>query len=257
MTFVNEREILERPPPPADRRVAYGDDACQFGDLRLPSGTSRGVVIVLHGGFWRAQYDLLHIGHLCAALTAQGYATWSVEFRRVGNQGGSWPGTFDDVAAGAAYVEQLGMSTRSVVTIGHSAGGHLALWLASQSLPFGLKGAVSLAGVADLIRAAELNLGNGATQALLGGGPERYPERYAEASPRERLPLGIKQVLIHGELDSIVPIELARGYTNAAREHEDQAVLISLPNTGHFELIDPLSHAWQTVLDAVDTLAHA
>src|SRR5262249_16825085 len=100
---VNEREILERPPPPADRRVAYGDDACQFGDLRLPSGTSRGVVIVLHGGFWRAQYDLLHIGHMCAALTAQGYATWSVEYRRVGNQGGSWPGTFDDVAAGAAF----------------------------------------------------------------------------------------------------------------------------------------------------------
>jgi acetyl esterase/lipase len=252
----NEREILERPPPPADRRIAYGDDACHFGDLRLPSDTPRAAVIVLHGGFWKAQFDLLHIGHLCAALTEHGYATWNVEFRRVGHQGGGWPGTFEDVRRGAAILPQLGVRTDRVLTIGHSAGGHLALWLAGQPLPFALRGAVSLAGVADLKRAAELNLGSGATQALLGGEPDEVPERYAEASPRERLPLGIKQVLVHGERDNIVPIDIVEAYAAAARAGGDTVRLHRLANTGHFELIDPLSNAWQTVLDAVDTLAN-
>src|SRR5437762_7123265 len=145
-----EREILERPPPAADRRLAYGPDPNHFGDLRLPAGAGpHPVAIVLHGGFWRARYDLLHIGHLCAALTARGIATWSLEYRRVGQPGGGWPGTAQDVKAGAAMVAHLpDIDSGHVVCVGHSAGGQLALWLAAERV---VQGAISLAGVVDLV----------------------------------------------------------------------------------------------------------
>src|SRR5437762_14203815 len=144
-----EREILERPPPAADRRLAYGPDPNHFGDLRLPAGAGpHPVAIVLHGGFWRARYDLLHIGHLCAALTARGIAAWSLEYRRVGQPRGGWPGTFEDVKSGAAMVSQLPeLDPQRAISLGHSAGGHLALYLAAERA---VRGAVSLAGVADL-----------------------------------------------------------------------------------------------------------
>ncbi|MDQ3811175.1 MAG: alpha/beta hydrolase, partial [Chloroflexota bacterium] len=184
-----EREILERPPPPADRRLWYGPLDVQFGDLRLaaaPTAARQPLAIVIHGGFWRARYDLLHIGHLAAALTARGVATWSLEYRRVGN-GGGWPATLEDVAAGAEHALELArefpLDLDRVVTIGHSAGGHLALWLAAERT-LRLQGAVALAGVVDLRRAAELGLGNDAVQAFLGGAPTDVPQRYRAASPR-------------------------------------------------------------------------
>lgn len=270
---LHEREILDRAPPPADQRIAYGAERSQFGDLRLPSGAGpHPVAIVLHGGFWRAQYDLLHIGHLCAALTAAGIATWSLEYRRIGEPGGGWPGTLQDVAHGSAHLEQLAtrypLDLERVVTIGHSAGGHLALWLAAHSrapveavettpLGFGLRGAVSLAGVVDLRRAAALGLGNRAAEALLGGSPDGVPERFVAASPREHLPLGVPQVLIHGQDDDIVPIDLARAYFTAASHCGDQVHLHALPATGHFAVIDPRSHAWPVVEAAVRGLVSA
>ncbi len=237
-----EREILERPPPPADRRIAYGDDPNQFGDLRLPPGAGPfPVAIVLHGGFWRARYDLLHIGHLCEALTKRGIATWSLEYRRVGQPGGGWPGTCQDVLAGAAMVGQLPeLDTSRVISIGHSAGGHLALWLAAEGA---VKGAVSLAGVTDLERAVTLNLGSGAVQDFLNGSTD-----FAAASPLHRLPLGVPQVLIHGELDDIVPLELSQRYERAA---PGEITLRTLDGMGHFAVIDPRSPAWPTVEAAV------
>ena len=266
----HEREILDRPPPAADVRVAYGTESAQFGDLRLPAGPGpHPAIIVLHGGFWRAQYDLLHIGHLCAALTAAGYATWSLEYRRVGEPGGGWPGTLQDVSTGSAHLANLAqlypIDLSRVIAMGHSAGGHLALWLAAHSrapieavncptLPFALRGAVSLAGVVDLRRAAALRLGNGAAEAFLGGSSEDVSDRFTAASPRERLPIGVPHVLVHGQEDDIVPIVLARAYFTAASQSGDQVRLNALPATGHFAVIDPLSHAWPVVQAAVGSL---
>ncbi|HET6315864.1 MAG TPA: alpha/beta hydrolase [Chloroflexota bacterium] len=256
MAISDEREILERPPPPADRRIAYGSAPQQFGDLRLPvDGTGNyPLAIVLHGGFWRAQYDLLHIGHLCAALAARGIATWNVEYRRVDQPGGGWPGTFEDVKAGAAIASTVPELDRgNVVSIGHSAGGHLALWLAAEGA---VHGAVSLAGVVDLVEGARRNLGNGAVRMFMGGTPDQMPERYAQASPRARVPLGVPQILIHGELDAVVPIELSRDYQQAAEAARDDVTLHVLAETGHFAVIDPLSHAWPTIENAVARLLH-
>jgi acetyl esterase/lipase len=167
-------EILDATPPPADVRLPYGTDPYQFGDLRIPKGEGPfPVVMNIHGGFWRAQYDLQHAGHLCAALTARGFATWNLEYRRVGNQGGGWPGTLDDIARGFLFFSQLGkqyaLDHRRNLVIGHSAGGHLALCLAAHEPA--VKLAVSLAGVVDLMRAWELHLSNDAVVELLGGTP--------------------------------------------------------------------------------------
>ena len=223
---MSSRNILELPAPPADKRLPYRSDPLQFGDLRLPPGPGpHPVVIVIHGGFWRAAYDLEHIGHLCAALTRAGVATWSLEYRRLGNPGGGWPGTLLDVGNGADYLRTLAPTYRldltKVVAIGHSAGGHLALWLAARRrLPPGsalytadpppLRGVVSLAGVADLRRAWELRLSSNVAATFLGGAPDEVPDRYKLASPIELLPLGVPQRLIHGAKDAIVPLEISQ-----------------------------------------------
>ena len=151
-------DLLSLPAQAPDARVAYGADPFQFGELRLPPGGGpHPVAVVIHGGFWRAAYSLDHIGHLCEALRAEGVATWSLEYRRIGNSGGGWPGTLEDVAAGVEYLREMGPKHRldlgRVVVVGHSAGGQLALWVAGRG---GVQGVVSLAGVADLRRAWDL-----------------------------------------------------------------------------------------------------
>ncbi len=274
------RDILEQPPTPADSRIAYGADANQFGDLRLPAqvhvpqGTPETgtvpLVVVIHGGFWRDTYSLDHIGHLCAALTAHGFATWSLEYCRLGQRGGGWPGTFQDVAAGLdqvrALVARYPLDLNRVITIGHSAGGHLALWLAARHRlpatsplwspnPLPVRGAISLAGVVDLQRAWELRLGRGVVDTLMVGSPAAWPERYAAASPIELLPLGVPQALLHGTLDDIVPFEISQRYVAAAKCLGDPAELIVLEGQGHFEPIDPRSAAWPAVVDAVRQLS--
>lgn len=251
-------------------RLAYGPDPSQFGDLRVPSGEGpHPVVIVIHGGFWRAKYDLEHIGHMAAALTGEGYATWSIEYRRVGNAGGGWPGTFQDMAAAAAHLRELGpahkLDLERVVSLGHSAGGHLALWLVAcrnleagtplhVSDPLPLKGVVALAAVSDLRRAWELKLSNNAVGEFLGGGPDEVPGRYSAASPAEMLPLGVRQMLVHGTQDEDVPYEISVRYQEAALDAGDNATLVTLPMTGHMELVEPWSGAYPSVLGAVRAL---
>ena len=260
-------EILDRAAPEDARRIAYGEDVNQFGELRLPSGEGPWpLAICLHGGFWRAQYDLVHLGHLCAALAAAGIATWNVEYRRVGHEGGGWPETFLDVGRGTDYARELAreypLDLERVITVGHSAGGHLALWVAGRrrvpagseiasAEPLPLHGAVALAGVVDLARAHALGLSADATGDFLGGSPETVPDRYAAASPRALLPLGVPQLLVHGTVDDSVPFELSEGYVEAARAAGDEATLLALPGTGHFELIDPLSREWPAILAAI------
>ena len=248
-------DILSLAPPPADERVPYGSDAHQFGDLRLPKGNGpHPVVLNIHGGFWRNEYDLTHAGHLCAALTAKGVATWNLEYRRIGNPGGGWPGTLDDVRTGAAHLEKIAaeraLDLKRVVAMGHSAGGHLVLWLAKQNAIV-LRGIVALAPVADLRRAWELKLSETVVADLLGGSPQDLPDRYRSASPIELVPLGVAQRVLHGTNDDVVPLEISRRYVAAAKKSGDDSKLIEVSGAGHFELIDPRSSAWPVVKEAV------
>jgi acetyl esterase/lipase len=254
--------ILTRTPPPADARVAYGPDPLQFADLRLPAGDGPFPgAVVIHGGYWRSRYTLDHAGHLCAALTALGFATWSVEYRRVGDPVGGWPDTFHDVAIGAAalfgHADRLGIDPKRIAVTGHSAGGQLASWLASvgnvapasqiQATPLPFRAVLSLAGVLDLVEGARLGLGNGAVKDFLGGGPDEVPDRYAAASPAALVPSPIPHVLIHGEGDGIVPIAISESYRDTAATAGGDVRLIPLPDTEHFEVIDPESPAWPLV----------
>jgi acetyl esterase/lipase len=259
--------ILDLPAPLADIHLPYGTEELQFGDLRLPPGRGpHPVAVVIHGGFWRAQYDLTHIGHLCAALTAAGIATWNVEYRRIGNPGGGWPGTFHDVASATDYLRDLalsyGLDLARVVTVGHSAGGHLALWLGARHRlppdakpytpePLPLRAAVALAGVSDLVLAWELRLRDGIVRKLLSGTPEEMPERYHLASPAALLPLGLSQTLIHGMSDESVPSMMSERYASKALEAGDHVTLLTLPGADHFTLIDPRSPEWPEVRAAI------
>ncbi len=263
-------DILTLPPPEADLRLPYGANPLQFGDLRLPAGPGpHPVVVVVHGGYWRAAYDLTHVGHMAAALTALGMATWTVEYRRLGNDGGGWPGTFHDVAAATDSLHALAqgrhLDLTRVVALGHSAGGHLALWLAarhrippadalSSPQPLALRGVVALAPVADLMQAWDLRLSDGVVRELMGGTPQEHPARYATASPAALLPLGLPQILIHGVGDRHVPYIVSQHYRRAALARGDDVTLVTPPRADHFALIDPRSQDWPTVSAAVARL---
>jgi len=265
------QDIADLPIPPAAARIPYGQDAFQFGELRLPRGAGpHPVAVILHGGCWLSEYDLQHYGPLSASLAQAGVATWNLEYRRVGNAGGGWPGTFQDVAQGVDFVRTLAktypLDATRVVLVGHSAGGHLALWLAARPKlpkesplfsenPLPIRGVVSLAGIVDL-RAYAAGTGscNAATPRLLGGLPAEVPNRYAQASPAELLPLGVSQRLIHGTLDSIVPLQHVRVFHQHARDAGDDTQLQVLEGQGHFDLIAPTSPAYAEVEKAVHSL---
>jgi acetyl esterase/lipase len=249
------QDVLGWPSAPPGTRIAYGCCDFQFGEFRMPPGTGpHPVAIVIHGGYWRAAHDLTEVGHLCDEVTRQGLATWSLEYRRLGNPGGGWPGTFDDVRTGAAHLEKIAaersLDLRRVVAVGHSAGGHLVLWLAKQNA-ITLRGLVALAPVADLRRAWELKLSETVVADLLGGSPQNLPDRYWSASPIELVPLSVAQRVLHGANDDVVPMEISRRYVAAAKKSGDDSKLIEVAGAGHFELIDPRSSAWPVVKDAV------
>ena len=250
------REILDLPAPPADDRIQYGPGEFHFGDLRLPAGDGPfPVVMTIHGGFWRALRTLTYMGHVCEALRSAGMATWNIEYRRIGNAGGGYPGTLDDAAGALEFIVELARSypldlSRTVVA-GHSAGGHLALWLATTKGPAALQGAVGLGSVADLELACRLNLGDNAAGAFMGASPEESPESYAKASPIANLPCGVRQRLFHGDQDDIVPVEIARRYHERAVQSGDDCRLIELPGAGHFEVIDPRASEWALVQSAI------
>lgn len=221
----------------------------------LPKGDGpHSVVVVIHGGYWRARYDRSLMTELCLDLADRGLAAWNLEYRRVG-AGGGWPETFEDIAAGVDALADLPapLDLKQVASIGHSAGGHLALWAAARTvLPDLIPGAhpqvricaaVSQAGVLDLLLAAQLTPSSQPTRALLGD-PTEHPRRYELASPRELLPLGIPQLVLHGDRDDKVSMRIATSYAAAAHEAGDPCDLVVLRGTGHFEHIDAGSSAW-------------
>jgi acetyl esterase/lipase len=252
--------------------VAYGSDPSQRCDLYLPPDVgSVPVVIVVHGGYWRAGYGRELGSPLAADLASYGVAAWNIEYRRVGSGvggGGGWPTTFLDVAAA---VDALATAAATVpgaqrldldriAVVGHSAGGQLALWIAARpKLAAGVpgadpgvvvRGAVSQAGVLDLVGGYERRLSNGAIGDLLGGSPAEVPERYAIGSPYELLPLGIPVTVVYGTDDDAVPIEQSERYAAAAAAAGDDVEFVRLPGVDHFALIDPSSAAWATCRDA-------
>jgi acetyl esterase/lipase len=250
-------DILSLTAPKADARAAYGRDENQFVDLRLPKGkVPHALAICIHGGFWRAKYDLGYAGHLYAALTAKGIATVNVEYRRVGNAGGGWPGTFADVRAAYQFLLQNArkyeFDARRVVVIGHSAGGQLGLCLAAHET--GVKAVISLAGVVDLQRAYALHLSNNAVVEFLGGTPAEVGDHYREADPM-KLGIGAQQRLVHGAEDDVVPPAFSRDYVSAKRKAKEDARLVEIAGAGHFEVVDPRAGAWgdveRVVMEAV------
>jgi acetyl esterase/lipase len=205
------------------------------------------VAVVIHGGFWRDAYDRTLMDELCEDLAATGWAAWNLEYRRLGG-GGGWPETFDDVAAGIDHLDRLVDDLSVVVTIGHSAGGHLALWAAARPEPHArVTHAVAQAGVVDLVEAARIGLSRGAAEELLGGSPSEVRERYDLASPAARLPLGVPQLLVHGGKDEIVPAAMSRAFANSAEAAGDRIELVVHDELGHFEHLDPSSAAWASV----------
>ncbi|MET8122693.1 alpha/beta hydrolase [Micromonospora sp. NPDC005189] len=259
---VDPRAVLTRPAPEPDRTVAYGDHPDQVADLRRPAGTgpARPLVIVVHGGFWRVEYDRRHTDPLAAALAARGYPVAQLEYRRTGQPGGGWPGTLTDVVTGVAELPVLaskalpGRVTQAApILIGHSAGGHLALYVAATA-PATVGGVLALAPVADLGEAYRRNLDSGAVAALLGGGPAEVPDRYAAADPRRLVPMQARTVVMHGAEDQQVPAEISRDFVVEARAAGSDISLVELPGCEHFGLIDPESPAWPRVLDVLRSL---
>jgi len=245
----NSEDVLwDPPPPPADERLAYGLEPKQFGDLRVPAGRGPfSLAVVVHGGYWKAQYNLIHTGHLCVELAAHGIASWNVEYRCVGDVGGGWPATADDVHVAVTHVERLRERhpLGPAVLVGHSAGGQLALLAGKRAkLPV-----VALAAVSDLADAVRRRGIDSAPGGFLGGAhPDDAPALYTEASPFAQLPLGVPQTLIHGTADDVVPFVQSERYTAAAN---GEARLIPLGGAGHFEPIDPLSREWPQTVGAI------
>jgi acetyl esterase/lipase len=247
-------DILAIKPPPADVRLPYGEDPNQFLDLRLPSTKGlHPLVINIHGGFWRAKYNLDHAGHLCAALTSKGIATANLEFRRVGNEGGAWPNTFADIRSAYHFLRQNalrhGIDAERIVVVGHSAGGQLALCLTAHEPA--LTRVVSLAGVVDLLRAYQLHLSNDAVVEFLRGTPTEIPDHYHEADPMQLSMPYVHQWLIHGAADDVVPVAFSRDYVAAKQKLSgklrEDAQLREIAGADHFDLIDPRSGPWKQV----------
>jgi acetyl esterase/lipase len=212
----------------------YGGDESQVAELFEPDDRPAGTAVVLHGGFWRDRYDRHLMDELSVVLVRRGWRAWNLEYRRLGS-GGGWPATGDDVRTAVETLVGPG-----AVAIGHSAGGHLALWAAAEGL---VRAAVGQAPVSDLREADRLRLSHGVVADLLGAAPA-----YAAASPAERLPLGVPQLMVHGEDDAIVPIAMSRAYERVARAAGDDVELVALPGVGHFEHLDPGSEAWAAVV---------
>ncbi|MDB6126283.1 MAG: Lipase/esterase [Verrucomicrobia bacterium] len=261
-------DILSWKAEPTDAVIHYGAAPAQVAELRLPPTPGPyPVAVVIHGGCWQAEFDRTHATPMSVALAKSGFAVWTIEYRKLGEKGGGWPGTFQDVGdaidALKAQAGKYSLDLSRVVLVGHSAGGQLALWYsASEKLPASspihrhsalpIRGVVVLAGMTDL---GAPNTACGDSGVELIGGKDLLGKRAAEASPIAMLPIGVRQRLVHGVEDRVVPIALGRAYAKAARAAGDDIQLTELPGIGHFDLINPKTGAWPTVIAAVRELS--
>lgn len=260
------------------RRIAYGTESRQFGDLYTPIEQELvnpfPLVVVIHGGAWLSQYTLDGTSALCEAFAKAGIASWNLEYRCIGDSGGGYPGTFLDICAGVDFVEELNryidaaqtLDLQKVVLIGHSAGGHLAVWAGSRShIPAGhplatgnrqaIKGVISLAGVLDLQEAAANELGGNIVHQLLNtSSPDSL---YPATSPQAMLPADVPVVLFHGNVDTEVPLSMSESYLRKAQQKGGHVDLVPLENADHFVLTHPSGAIWETLLDATKNLIDA
>ena len=256
------REVAALEAREADLRLAYGDSDQQFAELWLPPAADRPApaVMLIHGGCWLADYDIAHIRPLAAAIAGQGFAVWALEYRRVGQEGGGWPGTFHDIADAVDFLAAYrypAIDADRFALAGHSAGGHLALWAAGRNRlvrdselyrpePALPRGAVGLAAIADL--AAYAAGGNSCQQVaprLMGGTPEQAPARYGQASPAV-LGSDVPVVTLQGKADPIVPHEQAQALPGADA--------VFLDSAGHFDLIHPGTPAFPALVENLKDL---
>ncbi|MFT4712525.1 MAG: acetyl esterase/lipase [Candidatus Azotimanducaceae bacterium] len=242
--------------------IKYGAGELQFAEYWHPGSASPPLVILIHGGCWLNEYGLDHVRGLASSLKAKGYAVWSTEYRRVGDVGGGWPGTFEDIVDSINHTEKLpNIDARSKFVMGHSAGGQLALWVASKgSLPdnsemrsridTAISGAIGLAAISDMV---EYSRGSNSceviTEALMGGSEDDQAGRYRFASPSLLIP-SMPSILIHGESDTIVNIKQSEDYAKMSTSVE----LVRLPGLGHFDMIDPNGPAFNRIIDALAKL---
>ena len=269
--LVSAETYTKLPIQTADHRIPYGDDPSQFGDLFLPSGDGpHPVLLMLHGGCWRAQYGIAPMGQLARAIAERGIAVWSLEYRRLGDGlpggGGGWPNTFLDVAHGTDLLRELAeehaLDLSHVVVTGHSAGGHLALWSAARPLisaesaiytpnPLPIKSVVALAPVCDLERAVAWDICVDAADALVGGHPRQNWQNYYQGSPSALLPLGVRHVALNGTHDHIVPLEYVTHFVKSAKAMGDDASLVPVQDVGHFEIVMASHPAGQFVIESI------
>lgn len=267
-------ELQALPSQAPDLRVAYGSDSNQSGQLRIPAGPGpHPVAVLIHGGCFKADYATLRdLAPMGDALKRMGIATWNIEYRRLGQPGGGWPETYLDVGRAVDHLRVLAgphaLDLDRVVVVGHSAGGHLAMWAAGRRRvpsgsdihvadPLPVRGVLNLAGPVDLtanIAGYEGLCRDTVITDLLGGTPATAPERYAQASPMRLLPLGIPQMLLLGEHEEFVPRPLAEAYAGAAAQAGDPVRLIVIAGVGHFEIASPYAMPWPQVASAIRSL---
>ena len=274
LRLMTPQELQALPSRPPDRRVTYGKDSSQYGELRVPAGAGpHPVVVLIHGGCFKAAYaNTRDLAALADALKANRTASWNIEYRRLGEPGGGWPGTYLDVGRAVDYLRTLArqhhLDLGRVVIVGHSAGGHLAMWAAARSRlpassplyltdPLPVRGVIDLAGPVDMtanIKGYEALCRDSVITSLLGGTPATVPERYEQASAIRLLPLGVPQVLVVGTHEDFVPLPLVEAYAEAAMRAGDPVRVEVIQGAGHFEIASPRSSAWPRVESAIRSL---
>lgn len=229
--------------------IRYGDDPDHVANLHLPHTSPEAVIALVHGGFWRSRWDRTLMTPVAIDLARRGFAAWNVEFRRVGQAGGGWPGTLEDVRAALDAVgAQPELTGRRMVVVGHSSGGQLALVAARDRRD--VDAVVALGALSDLEQAHHLDAA--AVDEFLGGPPGEVSERLHAASPRALAPLGIPQILVHGELDDVVPSGMSVEYARVAQDAGDDVELVLIPDADHFDVIDPDHAAWQETVARIE-----
>lgn len=263
------QDYMTQPRVVADHRISYGKDPSQVIDLFLPKGPGpHPVVILIHGGCYLSQYEgLAQISGIAADLTRRGYAVWNVEYRKLGEPGAGYPGTFLDVATAVDRIPveaaRYHLNPKRVVAVGHSAGGHLALWAAARgrlatssplwrARPLRISSTVSLGGIGDLKRQGQVFGGACGPEALpqiIGADVRRDP--YADTSPAELLPTGARTIMISGDLDHVMPPPTGRDYVGRVKAASDFGEAIAIANASHFDVVIPGTPAWRIVADVV------